>query len=103
MNVVPATSSASASSAGVLPGTASGAAPGAGPSFADVLRLLAGDTPAEFTSGRSSRAAGAGDGTNQTTDAEASGHDLASASADRTDATQLIGRVRARLPDALRT
>ena len=93
MNVVPATSSASASSAGVLPGTASGAAPGAGPSFADVLRLLAGDTPAEFTSGRSSRAAGAGDGTNQTTDAEASGHDLASASADLTDATGAMAAV----------
>ncbi len=90
MNVIPATLSASAPGAGVLPASASGAAPGVGPSFADVLRLLAGDTPAAQTSGRSPRAAGAGDGVHPITGAEASGDAVAAASAS-TDLTATMG------------
>ena len=90
MNVVTATSPVSAPAAGALPGTPAGAAPDVGPSFADVLRQLAGDTPAEFAGGRSSRAAGAGGATNQVIDAEASGDDVASASTDLTAAMGAI-------------
>ena len=89
MNVVIATSPASAPSAGVIPGTAAGATPGAGPSFADVLQQLAGGTaPAAVAGDGSSRAAGAGAATGRTSDADESGDDVAGAP---TDFTTVMG------------
>ncbi len=79
MNVATATSPVSAPGAGVLPGTPAGATPGAGPSFAEVLRQLAGGTPVGITGGWSSRAA-AGDAPPSASDADESGDDVAAAS-----------------------